>query len=88
MCNGGGQVTGELTFEHRQHPTGETQPSKLVVEDLVALERGCSVVGDLHPSSLPVEDAVAAQGWVALVADENTSLRITEDIVLLEDPWK
>ena len=73
------------TFESGSDAAGQTQPAKLVVEDLVALERGRRIVGDLYAGRLAVKDAVVSQHRVTLVADEHARLRVPEDVVLLKD---
>ena len=37
-----------VTFHGHVDTRGQKQPSKAIVEDLVALQRGCGVVGDLN----------------------------------------
>lgn len=46
---GGGAGGQSFTFHRHVDPRGQKKAPEAVVEDLVALQRGCGVVGDFDP---------------------------------------
>ena len=76
------------TFHFWIDPRGQADPSKLVVEDLVALQVSVGVVRDLDARRQTVEDLVALEPRMALGADQDASLRVAEDLIFFKDTYR
>jgi len=73
------------TLKDRINTAGETETSKLVVEDLVTLESCPGVVRDLNARRLSVKYTVMFEDRIAHVADQHTGLGVTKDVIVLQE---
>lgn len=70
---------------NRLDATGQTQSAEFVVEDLVELQRCCSIVGNLNARCQSVEYPVTLQNRMTLGRYQYSGLSISENVVLLQD---
>lgn len=64
---------------------GQAQPTELVLENLVVLQRGRGIVCDLHAGCLAVVYAIAPQDRMRLRRDEYPGLSVSENVIFLEN---